>query len=60
MFEDGAMRLQEAAAFLGVSRRTVERWVASGEIPSTTIGGVRMIPRRSLIERLNEKARNAG
>ncbi len=39
----------EAATKLGVSRRTVERLIARGELPSLTIGQLRRIPENSLV-----------
>lgn len=33
----------EAAALLGVSRTTMRRWLAAGTVPSTKIGGTRLI-----------------
>lgn len=41
---------QEAAALLGVSPRTVERRISAGVLPSTKLGGCRLIPLRALRE----------
>lgn len=48
-----AYRLQEAANHLGVSRTTLWRRIASGDIPTRKIGGVVVIPGdalRALVE----------
>lgn len=56
---DGMLRPKDAAQFLGVSQRTVERWIARGEIPSLAIRGVRMIPKAALVADL-ERRLNVG
>jgi len=41
-------RVHEAARALGVSTASMERWIAEGTMPSTKIGGVRLILRKHL------------
>lgn len=43
-----AYRPAEAAAALGVSPRTLQRWMRSGRIASRREGGVRLIPAAEL------------
>jgi excisionase family DNA binding protein len=38
------MRAGELAHSLGVTARTVRRWIATGAIPSVKIGGTRLVP----------------
>lgn len=38
----GYVGVADAASWFGVSRRTIERWLASG-CPSTRVGGRRMV-----------------
>lgn len=45
------MRTQEAVLEAKVSRRTLERWIASGLLPVVRVGGVRRV-RRSDLEAL--------
>ena len=50
---DGPAYLRAAgiAQHLGVSERTVRRWIASRELPSVKIGGARLVAKEDL-ERL--------
>lgn len=50
--EDGYVDKHEAAKILGASVPSIERWTASGEIPSHKIGGLR---RYRASELLNKK-----
>jgi len=45
------MRAGDIAQLLGVSERTVRRWIASGALPSRKIVGARLVARADL-ERL--------
>jgi excisionase family DNA binding protein len=45
------LRAREVAELLGVSERTVRRWIAEGTLPSTRIGGARLLAKADL-ERL--------
>lgn len=45
------MRAAVIAQLLGVSERTVRRWIASKELPSRKLGGARLVARAD-IERL--------
>ena len=38
----------EAAAYLNISRRTVQRWVYSGKLPAVKIGSKNQIPAEEL------------
>jgi excisionase family DNA binding protein len=42
------LRAQGVADLLGVSVRTVRRWIADGILPSTLIGGSRLIAEEDL------------
>ena len=42
------LRAVEIARLLGISERTVRRWIASGELPSTKLGGARLVARADL------------
>lgn len=40
---DGMLRQDEAAARLGVERRTIQRWLRDGRLEAVPVGGVRMV-----------------
>jgi excisionase family DNA binding protein len=42
------LRAREIARLAGVSVRTVRRWIAAGELPSTKIGGTRLVAKAAL------------
>ena len=42
------MRAGKIARLLGMTERTVRRWIASGELPSVKIGGARLVSREDL------------
>ncbi len=46
------LRAGQIAAALGVSLRTVRRWIADGTLPSVKIGGVRLVAEDDLLRRL--------
>jgi excisionase family DNA binding protein len=50
---DGAvyLRADEIAHLLGMSERTIRRWIADEVLPSTKVGGARLVARAAL-ERL--------
>lgn len=47
------LRAREIARELGITERTVRRWIASGELPSVRIGGARLVARADLERLLN-------
>ena len=49
--EDGFIDKFQAAELLGCSAPTIERWTASGEIPSHRIGGLRRYRASELLNR---------
>ena len=49
--EDGYIDKHEAAKILGASIPSIERWTASGEIPSYKIGGLRKYRASELLNR---------
>ena len=46
------LNIEEAALIVGVSRRTINNLITSGEIRSTKIGRSRRIPTQPLLEHL--------
>jgi excisionase family DNA binding protein len=50
--EAAGMSMDDVARMLGVSRRTVARMVASGELPSTKIRARRVVDRADALARL--------
>jgi excisionase family DNA binding protein len=42
--EPAAISLEQAARLLGVTKRTTQRYAASGELPTVKIGGRRFVP----------------
>lgn len=51
--EDGVLTLDEAAAFLKCSRRSITDYIACGKLGYTTVGRTRKIPRKALVEYLD-------
>lgn len=51
--------LDEAAALLGISRRSVDTLVAAGELSSLKIGRRRLVPRRALSAFIRRRAERA-
>jgi excisionase family DNA binding protein len=47
----GYLRAAEIERLTGMSLRTVRRWIAEGTLPSTKLGGARLVARADL-ERL--------
>jgi excisionase family DNA binding protein len=45
------LKARAVAELLGVSERTIRRWIAEGTLPSTRIGGSRLVAKADL-ERL--------
>jgi excisionase family DNA binding protein len=45
------LRARDIAEITGVRVRTVRRWIADGILPSTKVGGARLVPKTAL-ERL--------
>lgn len=45
------LRARDIAEATGVSMRTIRRWIADGILPSTRVGGARLVPKTAL-ERL--------
>ena len=43
------LRAGKIARLLGLSERTVRRWIASGELASVRVGGARLV-KRSVLE----------
>lgn len=56
---EGYLSPDHAAQYLDVSRRTIDRMVASGELPSLKIGASRRIPKRALREYLDRRLESA-
>ncbi|HUW74687.1 MAG TPA: helix-turn-helix domain-containing protein [Methyloceanibacter sp.] len=42
------LRARDIAELTGVSLRTVRRWIADGAIPSTRVGGARLVAKAEL------------
>lgn len=47
---DGLLSIEEACAFLSISRSTLYELMDQGELPFTKIGRSRRIPKRACIE----------
>jgi excisionase family DNA binding protein len=54
--EDATVSVEEAARYLGISRRVAYEAVARGEIPSIRIGRKIIVPRRQLLALLDTPA----
>lgn len=52
LLADGAVSIQRACELSGLSRSTICRRIASGELASTRVGRRRLVPRRALDELL--------
>jgi excisionase family DNA binding protein len=50
LFDDGCLRVPEAAAFLGLSKSKLYEIMADGELAYTVVGGVRRVPKKALVE----------
>ena len=46
------LRPRQIAELLGVTERSVRRWIADGTLPSTKLGGARLVARSTLEQRL--------
>ena len=46
------LRPRQIAEMLGVTERTVLRWIADGTLPSVKLGGARLVARTTLERRL--------
>ena len=46
------LRPRQIAESLGVTERTIRRWIADGILPSTKLGGARLVARAALAQRL--------
>ncbi|MFF2144424.1 helix-turn-helix domain-containing protein [Kitasatospora sp. NPDC058190] len=55
-----ALTVEEAARRLGVGRTTMYALVASGEVPSVTIGRLRRVPAEALKEYVAARTQTAG
>lgn len=49
------LKISEAARLLGVSQKTVYRWILSGELAASKMGGLHLIHREDLQSRLSVK-----
>ena len=46
------LRPRQIAELLGVTERTIRRWIADGTLPSVKLGGARLVARVTLEQRL--------
>jgi excisionase family DNA binding protein len=46
------LRAADIARLTGVSLRTVRRWIAEGILPSVRVGGVRLAPKKDVVQML--------
>ena len=53
------LNLSEAARELGVTTKTVQRWLRQGKLPFVQMGKVRRIPRGALEQWLRQKEQEA-
>ncbi len=49
------LRPRQIAELLGVTERTVRRWIADGILPSVKLGGARLVARVTLQQRLGAR-----
>lgn len=56
---DGAMTVNAAAEFTGISRTRLYEFMGDAQLPFTVIGGRRLIPKRALVDLLNGNLRGA-
>jgi excisionase family DNA binding protein len=47
------LRARDITDITGVSVRTVRRWIADGTLPSTKVGGTRLVPKTALEQLLS-------
>lgn len=47
------LRVREIADLVGVSERTIRRWLADGTLPSVKLSGTRLVARADLDRRLD-------
>ncbi len=45
-------RPRQIAELLGVTERTIRRWISDGTLPSAKLGGARLVARATLDQRL--------
>ena len=46
------LRPRQISEMLGVTERTIRRWIADGTLPSVKLGGARLVARVTLEQRL--------
>ncbi len=46
------LRPRQIAELLGVTERSIRRWIADGTLPSVKLGGARLVARVTLEQRL--------
>lgn len=56
---EGYLSPKNAASFLDVSRRTIDRMLKDGKLPSVKVEGARRIPKRALREYLEQRLETA-
>jgi excisionase family DNA binding protein len=56
----GFLPVSAAAALLGISPRSVRRWIAAGRLPSTRLGRLHYIPRQALIQAVRQRRPGRG
>ncbi len=49
------LRPRQIAEMLGVTERTIRRWIADGTLPSRKLGGARLVSRSTLEQRLGAR-----
>ena len=49
------LRPRQIAESLGVTERTIRRWIADGTLPSRKLGGARLVARSTLEQRLGAR-----
>lgn len=59
LHSEGYLSPTHAAQFLDLSRRTIDRMLKAGELPSVKIQGARRIPKRALHDYLERRLETA-
>lgn len=60
LYADGAVSVEAAALFVGLSRASIYKLMDRGELPYSKLGTRRLIPKRALVELLAANSTTTG